>query len=195
MITTFDEGVTMSRLWGIPLLGVAVRWFLLLPHYIVLALYGIVVALLQLVIWIPVLVHGRYPAWGYSIVGGFIRWNTRVGAYAMLAAAAYPPLSTGGRHDVDVRWDESQSIARWAGIPLLGVWIRSILLIPHLIILYFLGIAVGFLSLLTWIPVLLTARYGDWAYRIIGGFIRWQNRTICYALLMTGPYPPFSLDD
>jgi len=57
---------------------------------------------------------------------------------------------------VDVRWDESQSIARWAGIPLLGVWIRSILLIPHLIILYFLGIAVGFLNLLTWIPVLLT---------------------------------------
>ncbi len=195
MITTFDETVTMSRLWGIPLLGIMVRWFLLIPHYVVLAFYGIVVVLLQFVIWIPVLVNGQYPAWGYSIMGGFIRWVTRVQAYAILAAAAYPPLSTGGRHDVDVRWDESQAIARWAGIPLLGVWIRAILLIPHLIILYFLGIAVGFLGLVTWIPVILSGRYGDWAYRIIGGYIRWQNRTICYTLLMTGPYPPFSLDD
>jgi hypothetical protein len=27
------------------------------------------------------------------------------------------------------------------------------------------------------------------------GYMRWQNRTICYALMMAGPYPPFSLDD
>jgi hypothetical protein len=129
------------------------------------------------------------------MVGGFIRWVTRVQAYAILAASAYPPLSTGGRHDVDVRWDESQAIARWAGIPLLGVWIRSILLIPHFIILYCLGIAVWALGFVTWIPVLMTGRYADWAYRIVGGYIRWQNRTLCYAFLMTGPYPPFSLDD
>ncbi len=195
MITTFDESVTMSRLWGIPLLGVWIRSILLIPHYIVLAFYGIVVALVQLVVWIPVLVNGRYPAWGYSLVGGYVRWVTRVWAYAILAAAAYPPLSTGGRHDVDVRWDESQHVARWAGIPLLGVMIRSILLIPHLVILWFLGVAVGFLNLITWVPVLLTGRYADWAYRIVGGFIRWSNRITCYLLLMTGPYPPLSLDD
>jgi hypothetical protein len=195
MITTFDETVTMSRLWGIPILGIMVRWLLLIPHFVVLAFYAVLVALLQLVTWIPVLVYGRYPGWGYSIVGGFIRWITRVQAYAILAASAYPPLSTGGRHDVDVRWDESQQVARWAGIPVFGVWIRSFLLIPHLILLWFLGIAVGFLSLVTWIPVLLDGRYADWAYRIVGGYVRWQNRTLCYVLLMTGPYPPFSLDD
>ncbi len=195
MVTTFDETVTMSNLWGIPLLGVAVRWFLLIPHYVVLAFYGIVTVLLQFVTWIPVLVNGRYPGWGYAIVGGFIRWVTRVQAYATLAAAAYPPFSTTARHDVDVRWDESQPIAQWAGIPLLGVWIRVLLLIPHLIILYFLGIAVGFLGLVTWFPVLMNGRYADWAYRIVGGYMRWQNRTFCYTLLMTGPYPPFSLED
>lgn len=195
MITMFDETVTMSRLWGIPLLGVLLRGLLLIPHYIVLAFYAIVVALLQLVTWIPVLVNGRYPAWGYSIVGGYIRWVTRVQAYLILAASAYPPLSTGGRHDVDVQWDQAQHVARWAGIPLLGVFIRSILLIPHLVILWFLGIGVGVLSLITWLPVLVTGRYPGWGYQIIGGYIRWQNRLICYVLLMTGPYPPLSLDD
>lgn len=195
MVTTFDETVSMSRLWGIPLLGVMLRGILLIPHFVVLWFYAIVVAILQLVTWIPVLVNGRYPGWGYSLVGGYIRWITRVQAYLVLAAAAYPPLSTGGRHDVDVRWNEQQPIARWVGIPILGAFVRSLLLIPHLIVLWFLGVAVGFLSLITWLPVLLTGRYADWAYRIVGGYIRWQNRVTAYVLLMTGPYPPFSLDD
>jgi len=177
MVTTFDETVTMSRLWGIPLLGVLVRAILLIPHYIVLGFYAMAVGLLLLVMWIPVLVNGRYPGGGYYFIGGYVRWVTRVQAYLILAAAAYPPLSTSGRHDVDVRW------------------IRLLLLIPHLIVVYFLAIAAGFLSLITWAPVLVNGRYADWAYRIVGGFIRWQNRVTCYLLLMTGPYPPFSLDD
>ena len=195
MVTTFDQTVTMSRLWGFPLLGVLVRSVLLIPHYVVLLFFALVVGLLQLVTWIPVLVNGRYPGWGYSIVGGYIRWITRVQAYVVLAAAAYPPLSTGGRHDVDVQWDEAQQVPRWAGIPLIGIWIRSILLIPHFIILWFLALAVAVLSLITWAPVLVNGQYADWAYRYVGGFIRWQNRLTCYLMLLTGPYPPFSLDD
>ena len=195
MITTFDESVTMSRLWGIPIVGVGIRSVLLIPHYVVLFFYAFVTAILQLVLWIPVLVNGRYPGWGYSIVGGYVRWVTRVQAYLLLAAAAYPPLSTGGRHDVDVRWDQAHPVARWAGIPFLGILVRAILVIPHLVILWLLAVAVGFLGLVTWLPVLLTGRYADWAYRIVGGYIRWQNRITCYLLLMTGPYPPFSLDD
>lgn len=195
MVTTFDESVTMSRLWGIPFLGVAFRGILLIPHYVVLFFYALVVALALLVTWIPVLVNGRFPGWGYALIGGYLRWVTRVWAYAILAAAAYPPFSTTARHDVDVRWDEAQPVARWAGIPLLGVVIRGFLLIPHLFVLYFLGIAVGFLNLITWFPVLVDGRYADWAYRIVGGFIRWQNRVTSYLLLMTGPYPPLGLDD
>lgn len=195
MVTTFDQSVTMSRLWGIPLLGVLVRSILLIPHYIVLAFYTMAVGLLLLVMWIPVLVNGRYPGGGYSFVGGYIRWTTRVQAYLLLAASAYPPLSTTGRHDVDVRWDESQAIPRWAGIPIVGILIRMLLVIPHLIVLYFLALAVAFLNLITWAPVLVNGRYADWAYRIVGGSLRWQNRISCYVLLMTGPYPPFSLDD
>ncbi len=195
MVTTFDETVTMSRLWGIPILGIAIRGLLLIPHYIVLAFYGVLVVLLQLVVWIPVLFGGRYPAWGYSLVGGYVRWLTRVQAYLILAASAYPPLSTGGRHDVTVEWDPAQAIPRWAGIPILGVLIRVLLLIPHFVILWLLGIVVGILGLVTWIPVLLNGRYAAWAYLIVGGYMRWQNRIASYVLLMTGPYPPFSIDD
>jgi hypothetical protein len=92
-------------------------------------------------------------------------------------------------------FDESVTMSRLWGIPFLGVVVRGLLLIPYVFILYFPGIAVGFLNLVTRFPVLVNGRYADWSYRIVGGFIRWQNRVTSYRLLMTGPYPPFGLDD
>ena len=30
---------------------------------------------------------------------------------------------------------------------------------------------------------------------LVGGYLRWMNRIGAYLLLMTGPYPPFKLED
>lgn len=65
-----------SRFYAVPLLGYLARYLLLIPHLIVLVLLTIAVALLQLVLWIPVLVGGKYPKWAYSFVGGYVRWYT-----------------------------------------------------------------------------------------------------------------------
>ena len=195
MVTVFDESVTMNQLWGIPLIGIWVRVILLIPHAIVLAFYGLLVFFLTWVTWIPVLLNGRYPTWGYDLVGGFIRWYSRVYAYATLMAAKYPPFSTGGDHDVDVAWDYEQEVPPWAGIPLIGLFVRWLLLIPHFIVLWALGIVVGLLAFVTWIPVLLYGRYPAWGYMFVGGYLRWLNRIYSYLLLMTGPYPPFRLED
>ena len=35
----------------------------------------------------------------------------------------------------------------------------------------------------------------DTALTALGGFYRWFNRVYAYALLLTGKYPPFRLDD
>jgi hypothetical protein len=49
--------------------------------------------------------------------------------------------------------------------------------------------------LFTWVPVLLNGRTADWVVRWIGGFYRWSIRVSAYAFLLTGKYPPFSLED
>jgi len=195
MVTTFDETVTMNQLWGIPFIGIWVRMILLIPHFIILGFYGLLVFFLTWVTWIPVLLNGRYPSWGYDLVGGFLRWYTRVYAYGTLMAAKYPPFSTGAAHDVDVAWDYDQEVPRWAGIPLVGLLVRSLLLIPHYFVLWALGIVVGLVNLVAWIPVLLYGRYPAWGYLFVGGLLRWTNRVGAYLLLMTGPYPPFRLED
>lgn len=81
-----------SRFYAVPVLGYVARVLLLIPHILVLSLLSLIVGMLQLVLWIPVLVLGRYPRWGYSMVGGYLRWNTRVQAFFLGLTDQFPPF-------------------------------------------------------------------------------------------------------
>ena len=167
----------------------------MIPQAIVLWILAIVLGFVMLVSWIPVLVNGRQAEFVYTIIGGYLRLATRVGGYVLLMTGKYPPFGPGGEHTIDLTFDETEEQNRLWGIPIVGLWVRWILLIPHWIVLFFIAIVVGFVSLITWIPVLVNARTADWVVRWIGGFYRWFNRVYAYALLLTGKYPPFRLDD
>ena len=82
-----------NRFWAVPVLGIVVKLILLIPHLIILSILGQVAALLFLITWIPVLFGGRYPSWGYEVIGGTLRWNTNVNAYLYGLTDRYPPFS------------------------------------------------------------------------------------------------------
>ena len=193
---SYDRSAPITRFWGIPILGVGIRYLLLIPHFILLFFVAIVAALMMLVTWIPVLILGRFPGWGYRWIGGYFGWTVRMQAYLQLLTGTYPPFSLSGEeHPVSVRFDEGVRINRLWGIPLVGVLIRGILLIPHYIVLMLISILVGILWLVTWIPVLFLGRQADLIYTIVGGFTRWWFRVLAYQLLMVDRYPPFSLGE
>ena len=140
---SYDRSASINRLWGIPLIGQAIRWLLLIPHFLILMLIGIFAFLLMFITWIPVLLLGRFPGWGYRWIGGTMAWSTRVQAYAGLLTAVYPPFSLEGEdHPVSVRFDEGVRINRLWGIPLIGQLVRFVLLIPHFIVLMLLAFVV-----------------------------------------------------
>lgn len=71
-----------------------VKWLLAIPHYIVLAILGLIVALVTIIAWFAILFTGRYPRGMFDFVVGVGRWGTRVWAYAfLLVTDAYPPFS------------------------------------------------------------------------------------------------------
>ena len=87
------EGRSMSRLWGIPLLGFFVRYIFTIPQLIVLWVLIIVGFIFEIVLWIPILLLGRYPGWAVSLYGGILRYAVRVQAYLFLLPVPYPPFS------------------------------------------------------------------------------------------------------
>jgi len=71
-----------------------VKWFLAIPHYIVLAFLGIAAVVCVVIAWFAILFTGRYPQGLFDFVVGVGRWGIRVSAYAfLLATDRYPPFS------------------------------------------------------------------------------------------------------
>jgi hypothetical protein len=184
-----------NRLWGIPYVGLLVRSILVIPQFIVLWVLGIITGLLTIVSWAPILIAGRQASFVYTIAGGYLRLSTRVAGYVLLLTGRYPPFGPGGEHSIDVTFDESDRQNRLWGIPFVGLLVRWIILIPHFIVLMLIGIVVAFMILVSWVPVLFLGRQADVIVQWIGGFYRWGVRVSAYALLLSGKYPPFRLDN
>jgi hypothetical protein len=71
-----------------------VKWFLAIPHYIVLFFLYIAVAVLTIFSWFAILFTKRYPKSIFDFVVGVMRWSLRVIAYAMvLTTDRYPAFS------------------------------------------------------------------------------------------------------
>ncbi|MCL4466733.1 MAG: DUF4389 domain-containing protein [Chloroflexi bacterium] len=70
-----------------------VKWFLAIPHYIVLFFLTIAAVIAVIIAWFAILIAGRYPEALFEFVVGVMRWWLRVGAYAfLLVTDRYPPF-------------------------------------------------------------------------------------------------------
>jgi roadblock/LC7 domain-containing protein len=86
-VLTVAEPGEMNR-W-LPL----IKWLLLIPHLIVLALLGIGVFVVWIIAFFAVLFTGAWPKGMRDFVVGVMRWDLRVTAYFYLMTDAYPPFS------------------------------------------------------------------------------------------------------
>jgi hypothetical protein len=70
-----------------------VKWFLAIPHYIVLFFLAIAAIVVVILAWFAILFTGRYPKGMFDFVEGVIRWHNRVVAYTLvLMTDEYPPF-------------------------------------------------------------------------------------------------------
>lgn len=71
-----------------------VKWFLAIPHYLVLIVLTIAAFFTVIVAWFAILFTGRYPTGLFDFVVGVMRWHVRVQGYAfVLVTDRYPPFS------------------------------------------------------------------------------------------------------
>lgn len=71
-----------------------VKWFLAIPHFIVLFFLVIAAFFAVIIAWFAILFTGRYPRGLFDYLVGVSRWALRVEAYAVLLVTdRYPPFS------------------------------------------------------------------------------------------------------
>ena len=70
-----------------------IKWFLAVPHYVVLSFLCVAACVAVIVAWFAILFTGRYPRGLFDFVVGVLRWWLRVAAYAfLLTTDRYPPF-------------------------------------------------------------------------------------------------------
>jgi hypothetical protein len=70
-----------------------VKWFLAIPHYIVLAVLYAAAVVVGLIVFFAVLFTGKWPQGLRDFLVGVARWSLRVKAYVGFLRDEYPPFS------------------------------------------------------------------------------------------------------
>ena len=84
----YPDAATELNRW-LPL----VKWFLAIPHYIVLFFLGLAAFVCVVIAWFAILFTGSYPRSLFDFVVGVFRWTLRVTAYAfILTTDRYTPF-------------------------------------------------------------------------------------------------------
>lgn len=148
------------------------------------------VGILFLPVLLLILFRGKYPKWWFDWNLALTRFSLRVGSYALLLRHEYPSTDEEQAVHVELDYpDVSADLSR--GLPL----VKWFLAIPHYIVLFFLGIAVFFVTIFAWFAILFTGKYPRGLFDFVVGVMRWTLRVEAYAfILITDKYPPFSLD-
>lgn len=74
-----------------------IKWFLAIPHYIILFFLNIATTMVVILAWFAILFTGRYPRGLFDFVANVFHWNLRVLAYAfLLITDEYPTFDFTG---------------------------------------------------------------------------------------------------
>ena len=94
--------------------------------------------------------------------------------------------------DVSVEYPE-HSARKLAFATVFFLFPKLILVIPHMIVMWFLGIALFVAAILAQFSVLFTGTYPRVFFDFVVGVCRWQMRVNAYIRGLTDTYPPFRL--
>ena len=174
-----------------------VKWFLAIPHYIVILFLWIAFVVLTVVAFFAILFTGRYPKGIFDFNVGVLRWTWRVGFYSfsVLGTDRYPPFSLKAE-DYPATFDVEYPDQLSRGLVLVKWWLLAI---PHYIVVSIfhggMGIQNGGLNsvvvIFAAIALLFSGRYPVSMFDLVMGFNRWSFRVTAYASLMRDEYPPF----
>jgi hypothetical protein len=178
-----------------------VKWFLLIPHFIILIALWIAFCVVWIIALFAILFTGKFPKSLFEFNVGVLRWTWRVGFYSYMALGTdrYPPFSLkpeGYPADLEVKYPEELS----KGLVLIKWWLLAF---PHYLITAFFSGGAGprtgglilLLVLFAGIKLLFVGGHHQDIFSLVMKMNRWCFRVGAYVSLMTDEYPPFRLDD
>lgn len=167
----------------------AFRLILAIPQLFVVYLLFVALSVLTLIAWFAILFTGRYPKSFFPFCAGVLRWQANVAAYVGLFRDEYPPWGwEPGEYPVSLEIPRADRQSRFR------LFIRWSAIIPNQLVFFFVSIAWGFTTFLSWFAIIFTGRYPRGFFKFGAGAMRWMQRSNAYVYLLRDEYPPYSIN-
>ncbi len=170
-----------------------VKVILLLPHIVLLFLFGLMI---QILVWIGywgIAFNGRMPDLIRRLELVFLRWITRVVAWYAGTTDVYPTYGTDAAYPVTVAVEQAPE-PQSRLLAILGiVLLRSLAALPHFLILFLMSFGVLFVAWIGYIVVVFTGTLPLGVHEFVLNYQRWWARVWGWTAGLTDEYPPFTL--
>ena len=150
-------------------------------------LLGAAAMAVAVIAWFAIVFTGRMPPGLWNFAAWFLRWRVRAAAYVAMLRDEYPPFGDAD-YPAEVEIPDPPVIR-----DRVSVAFRVILAIPHIVLVWLLGVAWMITSIFAWFAILITGEYPRGLYEFAVGVLRWSTNVEGYLLLLHDDYPPFAL--
>jgi hypothetical protein len=147
---------------------------------------GAVAIVATIITWFAIIFGAAVPKGLWTLTAYYMRWRVRAVVYLAMLRDEYPPFGDDAypAHLALTRPEEPRDR--------LMIFFRIALALPHVVILWGLGIAWAITSIIAWFVILFTGSYPPGLYLFAVDVLRWSTRVEAYLLLLRDEYPPFS---
>lgn len=180
-----------NKFLNFPILGLIIKIILLIPVWIEAFFLAIGALIVLLLSWFVIAFTGKYWDVAYRYFLGLMRFWTKVRLYIFGITDKYPGfgLNTNGLFKLDIPKPENPN--KWLAIPLLGIIIRLILLIPYLIFTDVMQRGANVAMFLSWFVILFKGRLPESFYEFERDSIRVNYASYAYIVGFSDKYPNF----
>jgi hypothetical protein len=164
-------------------IAVLLRVVLVIPHYLVLSVWSLLVAPALAIAWLALLIEGRLPSFLDRFLGSFLRYQGQVTAWFDLLSARYPdPLHT-REHPFRIELPERPRQRR------LVTLLRLPLALPAVVLASAFNVVLSVAAVAAWLVAVALGRTTAGLLELGTFCLRYQLETQAYVMLLTSAYP------
>jgi hypothetical protein len=164
-------------------LVVLLRPILLIPHYIVLSVWALLLIPVVPLGWAAALILGRLPSSFHRFLGAYLRYQGQVTAWLYLLSAKYPdPLHT-KEHPFGIEVPDARQQGR------LVTFFRLLLALPAIVLASVFNVIMTAVGVGAWFVALALGRTTAGLQELGTFCLRYQLETQAYLSLLTPAYP------
>jgi hypothetical protein len=166
---------------------VAIRIILAIPHMLLVGVWGSVIELVSFIHWFIQVFTGKRNQGLFDFSNRYLDYASHVNTYIGLLFDDYPGfIDDAGKTPVQYNLDWDEPVNR------LTTGLRFIWAIPAVFIAMVLGLAVFFVTILTWFTILITGKHPRGQFDFQLKVNRYTMQTNAYISLLTDDYPKYA---